>query len=76
LLDLNLPDIDGSTVLKNLRENETTKSIPVVILTADATSRQIENLMNAGAMEYLTKPLDINLFLKVLDEWIGIAGKR
>jgi DNA-binding NarL/FixJ family response regulator len=40
----------------------------VVIISADATSRQIERLMAAGARAYLTKPLDIQEFFKIVDE--------
>ena len=71
-LDLNLPDIKGSAVLANLLADETTKSIPVVILTADATQKQIEKLMTSGARDYLTKPLDIMMFLRVVDEWLKV----
>ncbi len=75
LLDLDLPDIPGSKVLENLHENDQTKAIPVVIISADAMSDTIEHHMNAGAMDYLTKPIDINMFLQVVDEWIGEKGK-
>ena len=71
LLDLDLPDMTGSEVLANLLANDQTKPIPVVIVTADATSQQIEKLMTAGAKDYLTKPLDVAMFLQVVDEWIG-----
>jgi PAS domain S-box-containing protein len=74
LLDLDLPDIDGSEVLTNLLTDEVTKSIPVVILTADAMPHQINKLLMAGARDYLTKPLDINMFLQVVDEWM--EGKK
>jgi nitrogen-specific signal transduction histidine kinase len=70
LLDLNLPDMSGSEVLTNLLADDKTKSIPVVIITADATQHQIEKLMTAGARDYLTKPLDLIIFLQVVDEWI------
>ncbi len=72
LLDLDLPDLDGATVMKNLLADIKTKAIPVVIITADATPRQIEKLMTAGARDYLTKPLDVNLFLQVVGDWIGV----
>ncbi|MBC8320880.1 MAG: PAS domain S-box protein [Bacteroidetes bacterium] len=71
LLDLDLPDIKGSKVLKLLKSNKKTKEIPVVILSADATPKQIERLMKAGAADYITKPLDITEFLKIVDEVIG-----
>lgn len=70
LLDLNLPDIHGSEVLKMLLSDDRTKSIPVVIISADAMPGQLEKLLKAGAKKYLTKPLDIRLFLKVIDEYL------
>jgi CheY-like chemotaxis protein/anti-sigma regulatory factor (Ser/Thr protein kinase) len=68
LLDLHLPDMLGDEVLEHLREGSRTRTIPVVMLSADATPRQIERLLEAGAKDYLTKPLDVKHFLKVLDE--------
>lgn len=44
-----------------------TRDIPVVIVSADATPAQIETLLNEGATEYLTKPLDMRRLLQVLD---------
>jgi signal transduction histidine kinase len=68
LLDLHLPDIDGEQVLQALRDDPTTSSIPVVIVSADATSRQIQRLLNAGAAAYITKPIDVREVLRHLDE--------
>ncbi len=68
LLDLHLPDIQGHEVLTNLRGNETTAQIPVVIISADATPRQMQRLKEAGAQAYLTKPIAVGRFLQVLDE--------
>jgi len=58
LLDLNLPDMGGQEVLRQLREDPATRETPVVIISADATPGQIERLLAAGANAYLTKPLD------------------
>ena len=71
LLDLDLPDIHGTEVLMLLHDEELTRKIPVVILSADAMPKQIEKLMDSGAKNYLTKPIDIVLFLKTVDEWVG-----
>jgi len=71
LLDLNLPDIHGSEVLKRLQADPATARIPVVVLSADATPSQIERLLTAGARNYLTKPFDIDPFLAVIDEIVG-----
>ena len=70
LLDLDLPDMHGSKVLENLQANPATREIPVVIISADAMPQQVERLMLAGARDYLTKPLEIVSFLKMVDEWI------
>ena len=72
LLDLNLPDIHGSEVLFLLQNNIETKSIPVIIITADAMSDQYKKLLDLGAKSYLTKPLDLITFLEEVDKWIGV----
>jgi PAS domain S-box-containing protein len=63
LLDLHLPDIDGEEVLQRLKAQKTTRDIPVLILSADATPSQAARLKAAGAADYITKPLDIAVFL-------------
>jgi PAS domain S-box-containing protein len=68
LLDLHLPDLPGWEVLSRLQRDVATRDIPVVIISADATSRQIKRLMAAGARAYLTKPLDMPEFFRVLGE--------
>jgi PAS domain S-box-containing protein len=67
LLDLNLPDMNGSDVLLHLRNDPLCAGIPVIVISADATHAQIKKLKNAGACDYLTKPLDIKKFMDVLD---------
>ena len=78
LLDLNLPDISGAEVLSSMNNDVSTRDIPVVIISADATRRQIDNLMEAGARAYMTKPLDVQRFLEVVDESLEDAthGER
>jgi PAS domain S-box-containing protein len=68
LLDLHLPDMRGHEVLERLRQDEITRDIPVVVISADATTRQIQRLMAAGARSYLTKPLDIGELFGAIDE--------
>lgn len=68
LLDVHLPDIDGHEVLTRLKANPRTRDIPVVVLSADATTPQIERLKAAGAADYLTKPLDVNRFFLAIEE--------
>jgi PAS domain S-box-containing protein len=68
LLDLHLPDLPGWEVLSELKADETTSHIPVVVVSADATTRQVKRLMKGGAVSYLTKPLDVAEFFRVLDQ--------
>lgn len=68
LLDLHLPDLTGEEVLRRLRDMERTRDIPVAIITADATTGQIDRLLGAGARHFLTKPFDVRQFLVFVDE--------
>lgn len=63
LLDLHLPDLDGEEVLRRLRRDGRTAHIPVIVLSADATASRRERLYAKGADEYLTKPLDLPVFV-------------
>jgi len=66
LLDLDLPDIGGESVLASLAEDPATARIPVLICSADATPSTIERLEAAGASGYLTKPLRMDALLKAV----------
>jgi len=73
LLDLHLPDMPGWQVLAQLKADQLTREIPVVVISADATTPQIKRLLSAGARSYLTKPIDITEFLRVVDEALSPA---
>jgi len=66
LLDLHLPDMMGDEVLSRLQAAPETRDIPVVMISANAISGQSQKLLTNGAVEYLTKPLDIQRFNQVL----------
>lgn len=72
LLDLNLPDIHGEEALRQLLQNDDTRHIPVVVISADAMPRQTERLLQAGAKKFLTKPIDIPEFLKVVEQHFSV----
>jgi CheY-like chemotaxis protein len=71
LLDVHLPDINGFDVLERLRMDSATAKIPIVVLSADATPGQVRKFREAGANEYLTKPLDLKLLLTLIDNYLG-----
>lgn len=67
LLDIHLPDLDGYAVMKCLREDEATRHIPVVALSANAMPGDIERGKVAGFVDYLTKPLSVARLMEVID---------
>lgn len=72
LLDLDLPDIQGIEVLSQLQADPATQPVPVIVVSADAMPFQIEKLLKAGAKGYVTKPLDISQFMKIIDQHLLI----
>lgn len=77
LLDLNLPRKDGREVLKEIKNDDNLKSIPVVILTVSKAEEDICKTYNLHANCYITKPLDLNQFSKVVKSikefWLTIV---
>lgn len=77
LLDLNLPKKDGREVLEEIKRNDALKRIPVVILTVSNAEEDILKSYNLHANCYITKPLDLDQFMKVVksieDFWFTIV---
>jgi chemotaxis family two-component system response regulator Rcp1 len=77
LLDLNLPKKDGREVLEEIKESVTLKSIPVVILTTSAFEMDIVRSYQCHANCYITKPVDLDGFLKVVKSidsfWLSVV---
>jgi CheY-like chemotaxis protein len=67
LLDLHLPDMTGEEVLDRLRTGPRSSGIAVAILSADALPSHPERLLRAGAVAYLSKPIDIARLLRLID---------
>ena len=58
LLDIRMPQMDGFEVCRKLKANETTASIPVIFLTGESEAASEADALEAGAVGYLTKPID------------------
>lgn len=67
LIDLNLPGIDGFTVLSRLKDMDETRDLPVIAISANAMPRDIEKGIAAGFDDYLTKPIQVGKFMKMVE---------
>jgi len=68
LLDLKMPKVDGLEVLKEIKANEETKTIPVVILTSSKENPDIEHAYLLGANSYMVKPVEFDNFTQAVAE--------
>lgn len=77
ILDLNLPKKDGREVLSDIKADENLKRIPVVIMTISQAEADILKSYNLHANCYVTKPIDLNQFIKVIKSieefWFSIV---
>jgi two-component system response regulator len=71
LLDLKMPKISGLEVLEQLKSDELTKTIPVVMLTSSKEHPDVEKSYSLGANSYIVKPVDFDNFRKVVND-LGI----
>jgi len=67
LLDLNLPKVSGYEVLSKLKASETTKNIPVVMLTTTSDDTEIKKCYESGCNVFVTKPVDYENFAKAIE---------
>ncbi|MBI5687448.1 MAG: response regulator [Verrucomicrobia bacterium] len=68
LLDLKMPKLNGVDVLRRLKSNEATKSIPVVMLTSSREERDIKECYKLGANSYVVKPVNYEAFCEVVTQ--------
>lgn len=68
LLDLNMPRIDGLSVLRSLKTRDELRRIPIVILTTSKEDRDINTAYDLGANSYIVKPVDFDNFLQVAQQ--------
>lgn len=76
LLDINMPELDGFAVMNTLREQESTKTIPVIFLTADNLAETEIKCFQMGAMDFVTKPFVPDILLSRVDKTIELDQYR
>lgn len=70
LLDMMMPGMDGYDAIPLLRSIEAYNHIPVIAVTAQAMPGDREKCIEAGADDYVSKPVNVDLLLKILDEYL------
>ena len=70
LLDMMMPNLDGYETATLIRENKKWKDLPVIAVTAKAMTGDREKCINAGASDYITKPVDVDQLLSLLRVWL------
>ncbi len=71
LLDLKLPKVDGLEVLRKIKSDDRTRTIPVVVLTSSREEQDMIESYNLGANSYIVKPVDFDKFLDAVGD-IGL----
>ena len=68
LLDINLPKVDGIQVLKQIKNDEHLKAIPVIILSTSSNAIDVQSSYDNGANSYIVKPVDFEKFQRAIKE--------
>lgn len=70
LLDIMMPVMDGYEMLRLLRSDASLKNIPVIAVTARAMKGDDIKCLEAGATDYIAKPIDLKNFLSIMNKWL------
>ena len=73
LLDWQLPEMTGGEVIKKLKEDIATAGIPVIVVSALAMPDSIINIRQSGCDDYITKPINVPIFLKIIKRYLPTA---
>ena len=70
LMDVMMPEMDGLTATREIRKRREWRKLPVIMLTAKAMKDDQERCLNAGANDYMAKPLDVEKLLSLVRVWM------
>lgn len=73
LMDIMMPEMDGFTAMRKIRENPVHASLPIIAMTAKSMPGDEQQCRDAGASDYISKPLDNARLIAMLQQWLGVA---
>jgi CheY-like chemotaxis protein len=76
LIDIMMPEMDGYETMQQIRKQPDLASLPLIAVTAKAMKGDRQKCLDAGASDYIAKPVDIELLLALLRVWVGKARSR
>ncbi len=71
LMDLKMPKMDGFEAIKKIRSIPSCKDIPILVLSAQANKADLERAQQIGSNGFITKPINIQLFIKTIQEYVS-----
>lgn len=74
-MDIQMPELDGYSAVKEIRKNKCYYNIPIVAMTADAMAGVEEKCLEAGMVDFITKPINPDEIYRILVKWIKIGNK-
>jgi len=76
LMDMMMPEMDGYETIETIRTERKYKALPIIAVTAKAMMGDREKCINAGASDYITKPVDVDQLFSLLRVWLYESGRK